>query len=320
MSARIEYEGSIAASAVGEVGSPVSISEVPGGFVMRPWLLLKWLGRRFWKPFPMCRIAGVSVQVHSTALIFPAGYLLGMGWSEHGWRSLWQMGIVLVILWGSLLVHEFAHIFAARSCGIGSRKMVFLPVGAVAMLDDLPPGRKELWIAIAGPLASLALSGVCQLGICAMHHWMHGLPHRFVSLHHDWLYGVLKFLRLGAYLNTGLGLFNLLPCFPMDGGRILRSMLGMVLRKLTARTSESSTLLATGITVRFVAWPLAFAAIVYTISTTHIWMHLILFPLAAVVGEFEYRMRRENHPQPERTWRSLDDTVLIKRRSLKLRI
>jgi Zn-dependent protease len=285
MSARIEYDGNIAAHAVCEDGSPALIAEVQGGFVMRLWLLFKWIGQRLWKPFPMCRIARVSVQFHSTALVFPAGYLLWMGWSDHGCRSLWQMGIVLAILWLSLLVHEFAHILAARSCGIGSRKIVFLPVGAVAMLDDIPPGKKELWIAIAGPLASLALAGVCQLGIWTMHYWMLGLPHRFVSLHHDWLYGVLKFLKLGAYLNTVLGLFNLLPCFPLDGGRILRSMLGMVLRKLTRRTSESSTLLATAITVRFVAWPLAFAAVIYTISTTHIWMHLILFPLAVVVGE-----------------------------------
>lgn len=323
MSPRIGYEGEIAAPAVNEVGSPVPMEAVPGGFDKQPWTFFKWFGRRLWKPFTVCRISGVSVQIHSTALIFPAGYLLWTGWSEHGWRTLWPMGIVLAVIWISLLVHEFAHILAARSCGIGSRKMIFLPVGAVAMFDNIPPGSKETWIAIAGPLASMALAGICQLGIWTMHHGMSGMPLPF-TVSHESMHVILKFLRFGSLINTGLCLFNLLPCFPMDGGRILRSLLGMVLRQITRRTSESSLLLATKITVRFVAWPLAFAAMVYTISTSKIWMHLILFPLAVVVGELEYWMLREDHPQseaePELEWMDLEKTLSIRRRGVNLRI
>jgi len=267
----------------------------------------------FWKSFTVCRIAGVPVQIHPTCLFFPVGYLLWSGWSENGWRSLWLMGSLLALLWLSLLAHEFAHIFAARGCGIRTEKMVFLPVGAVAMIESLPRSGQETWIASAGPLMSFILAGICHLGARSMEHWADGLPLLYLYCH-VWPFVVLRFLRIGCEMNLFLALFNLIPCHPMDGGRIFRSLLAVTLRKFTRRSHEAAFLTATRITVRYVALPLVLCGLAITISYTHLWMHLILFPLALIVGEIEYRSLRDESPKESR-----DPVFLRGPRVLKLR-
>jgi len=238
----------------------------------------------------MCRIAGVPVQFHSTALIFPTGYMLWEGRSDDGWRICWPVIALVALFWLSLLVHEFAHIFAAKGFGIGTRKMIFIPVGAVALVEEIPRTAAEGWIAVAGPLGSLAFAGICKLGFWAMCHWMNHWTHgwRFQFLReHFWIYDTVRMLRIGCLLNLVLALFNLLPCYPMDGGRILRSALAVALKKFTQRSRERAFLAATVITVRWVSWPLALGAMVFTIVSIHDWTELVLFPLLLFVGEVE---------------------------------
>lgn len=279
---------------------PLLVRRVPALARVTLWACCKGFAGRLWRPFPICRIAGVPVQFHSTFLLHPIGTVLWFGSSGHHWRNLWPLLLLLSMACLSLLAHEFAHILAARRCGIGTQRMIFLPVGAVALLDDIPRMAQEIWVALAGPLASLALAGLCQLAVWAMQHGLHGLPFRFLH-DHAWLFSVMRLLRLGCYLNLGLALFNLLPCYPMDGGRVLRSLLAVALGRFTRRTRDAAFLLATKIVVRGVAWPLAFGALTLTIARTHLWPHLILFPLLLVFGELEYRMLREECPEP--IWR-----------------
>ena len=180
-------------------------------------------------------------------------------------------------------------------------------MGAAAFLNDFPRTAWEIAIAIAGPAVSLALVGICKLSILALIYWMGRLPYHFRREHATLLSSVslLKvFLRIGLMVNWVLAVFNLLPCFPMDGGRILRSLLAVVLTKLTRRPPEVTFLTATKIATRWVAWPLALGAIVFTVTYTHIWMHLALFPLVLLFGELEYRMLRGETPQPSRLTRT----------------
>ena len=264
------------------------------------WSLCKAVGWLLWKPFTVCRIAGVKVQFHITTLLFPYGTFLWMGWQYDGWSGFRPMALMLAVFGLSLLVHEFAHIFAGRGCGIDTEKMIFLPVGAAALMDDIPRSIKETWISIAGPLSSFALAAICQAGLWAMHHWLYGrhLHHRYYLYDHPCLYETVRMLRFGLSINLSLALFNLLPCYPMDGGRVLRSLIGVTLGKFMKRSRDAAFLLATKISVRYVALPLAAGAIIFTVGWTHLWIHLLTFPLLLAGAELEYRMLRSEIPEP----------------------
>lgn len=257
-----------------------------------------------WTPFTVGHLAGVPVQFHSTFLLHPTGTIVWLVWSDLRPGNLWYAPPLLAIFCLSLLVHEFAHIFAARRYGIGAERMIFLPTGALALLNSLPRLAQEFWVALAGPLASFALAGLCELASWATQHWLHAQPRHFLH-DHAWLRIVLKSLDFGCYLNFCLAIFNLLPVFPMDGGRILRSLLAVALGKFTRRTGDAAVLTATRILVRYVAWPLVLGAIVFTITSTHIWSHLFLFPVLLVLGECEYWILREQCPEIMRRGRSL---------------
>lgn len=110
-----------------------------------------------------------------------------------------------VALFGSVILHELGHALAARSFGIRTRDITLYPFGGVAALEGLSDDtRKELVIAIAGPLVNALLFGVALA-----------------------IWGVTgaTWLAVVAAMNLVMGLFNLIPAFPMDGGRILRSLL-----------------------------------------------------------------------------------------------
>ncbi|MSU64303.1 MAG: hypothetical protein EXS31_18260 [Pedosphaera sp.] len=122
---------------------------------------------------------------------------------------------------GSVLIHEFAHVWVARCFGIGTRRVLFIPFGAVAELETMPRAASEFWIALAGPLASFALAG--------MFWW---LAEAFREPGIPWRGGYNPVLTSGFVINLSMALFNLLPCFPMDGGRILRSLLAIGIGRL----------------------------------------------------------------------------------------
>ena len=122
----------------------------------------------------------------------------------------WTMGIAGALgLFLSVLLHELGHALVARRFGIGMRGITLFIFGGVAEMADEPPHpRAEFWVAVAGPVVSLAL-GLVGFGVSRL-----GWP-RPVG-------GVIGYLAL---INLSLVVFNLIPAFPLDGGRILRSIL-----------------------------------------------------------------------------------------------
>ena len=124
------------------------------------WFYCKGMLRVFWKPFTVIRLAGVPVQLHATWLIFPAGFLI---WLLFDYNRPWNFYCALLLLFSlcvSELTHEYAHVLTARKFGIGSRRIILIPLGALAELESELVLPNEFWIALAGPVASFALAGI----------------------------------------------------------------------------------------------------------------------------------------------------------------
>jgi Zn-dependent protease len=161
---------------------------------------------RSWK---LGRFAGIDVFVHPTFLLVLTFPQVSDGGAE---------GLLLVLaVFGCVLLHEFGHALMARKYGIETADITLYPIGGVARLERMPrsPGA-ELLIALAGPAVNFALAaGLWSLTVLSggLVGW--------------WAVELL-------WVNLALGLFNLIPAFPMDGGRVFRALLSTWLGRLRA--------------------------------------------------------------------------------------
>lgn len=164
--------------------------------------------------FRLGRFLGIDVYVHATFLALLAFFALQSGLSEGAYAGASELAW-LVALFGCVVLHEYGHALAARYFGIGTRDITLYPIGGVARLESMPrsPGA-ELVVAAAGPFVNMALA----FGFAGYH----------TLTSNSGAFGPTGELALPlqlAVMNLGLGLFNLVPAFPMDGGRILRALL-----------------------------------------------------------------------------------------------
>lgn len=165
------------------------------------------------------RIAGIDVFVHFTFLLLLA-FIGIVYYREHRDIAEALLGVaVIIILFGIVVLHELGHALAARRYGIATRDITLLPIGGVARLERMPEDPKqELVVAIAGPAVNVALAAAA-LAVMAV---LHRMPQADEAITTE---GSL--LAKFFYFNVMLVLFNLLPAFPMDGGRVLRALLAM---------------------------------------------------------------------------------------------
>jgi Zn-dependent protease len=174
---------------------------------------------------------GINLFIHPTFWILPLFVLL------RGLTSGAQIaGIAFNILFvfavfACIVLHELGHALAARAYGIGTRNITLYPIGGVASLERMPekPSR-EIAIALAGPAVNLVIAGVLFVGLLAGSF----LNVPTLSVHsHD----VMALFAVNLLVaNLFLFAFNLLPAFPMDGGRVLRALLAMRMTRLRATT------------------------------------------------------------------------------------
>jgi stage IV sporulation protein FB len=168
--------------------------------------------------FRLVRILGTDVKVHFTFLLL-LGFLYVSFRAESGAEAALQITEFILLLFLCVLLHEFGHILMARHFGIRTPDVILLPIGGVARLERLPEEpRQEFLIALAGPAVTLAIA----LGLSL---WLGTTGQPLVW---PWEGGDLEAATLQGLLfstNVALLLFNLLPAYPMDGGRVLRSLL-----------------------------------------------------------------------------------------------
>ena len=167
------------------------------------------------------RIAGISISVHVTFLLI----LLWIVAEEYalGLRAMAGSVLYMVALFTIVVMHELGHALTARRFGIVTRDIILLPIGGVARLERMPRNpRQELLVAIAGPAVNVALA----LALLAIVRLTGPLP-AATLYDFDPLLSLRGFLYQLVFVNVVLALFNMLPAFPMDGGRVLRAVLAM---------------------------------------------------------------------------------------------
>jgi Zn-dependent protease len=169
---------------------------------------MKWV-------YTIGRIGDTEVKVHLTFLLFLVWWAVG-GYQQAGTSGAFAAALWLLAVFGCILLHEFGHIFMARRFGVRTPDVILLPIGGVARLERIPEEPKqELLIALAGPAVTTAIALILY-GIIRLSGTDAGLgdlsPGR-------------PFLALLMNVNVYLLLFNLIPAFPMDGGRVLRALL-----------------------------------------------------------------------------------------------
>lgn len=173
------------------------------------------------RPVTLFRLLGFKVQADWSWLFLAllVTWSLAVGYFPGMYENLppavyWAMGVAGAMgLFGSLILHELSHSVVARRYGIPIKGITLFIFGGVAQMDDEPPSAKsELLMAIAGPIASILLA--CGFFGMVVYGKAHGLP--------DTVLGVLGYL---SFINGLLAVFNLIPAFPLDGGRVFRAAL-----------------------------------------------------------------------------------------------
>jgi len=229
------------------------------------------------------RIRGIQLAVHFSFFLL-LGIIALDGWQEAGWVGmLWGVGTLLVFF-TCVVLHELGHSFTAMHFGIGVRRILLMPIGGMAEFDDIPrqPSR-ELLITLAGPAVNFAIAAILWAVVGLPRGWPFG----------DYPDTATGFAQLLLGWNLLMGCFNLVPVFPMDGGRIFRALLATRLPYLRA-TFIAAT----------VGKVLSVVAALLALFVFHREMTAVLFAFIFFAGDAEYRgvKRRETE---DAHWRAV---------------
>ncbi|MBI2920237.1 MAG: site-2 protease family protein [Planctomycetes bacterium] len=194
---------------------------------------MKWS----WK---IATVAGIPIYIHATFLLLLVWVALSH-YMDGGSVARAAEGVLFIgIVFAIVVLHELGHAITAKRFGIRTRDITLLPIGGVARLERMPDKPwQELLVAVAGPAVNVALAAVF-FGVLAAQN---RIPDLFAT---EMTRGSLV-ARL-VWINTALAVFNMLPAFPMDGGRVLRALLAMQMdyvaaTQLAARIGQGMALL-----------------------------------------------------------------------------
>jgi Zn-dependent protease len=165
------------------------------------------------------RMLGIDVFIHTTFLLLLA--FIGVAhWMAHGSLAAVLAGVgFFLALFLCVLLHEYGHALAAWRFGIATRDITLLPIGGVARLEKMPrKPSQELWVALAGPAVNVVIAAALALGLTLSGAWE---PLTSLSTTGG------NFAERLLAVNVFLVIFNMMPAFPMDGGRVLRAVLAM---------------------------------------------------------------------------------------------
>lgn len=179
------------------------------------------------------RVAGIEVRMHLTFLLL-VGWIALSHWQREGTANAALTGVAFILaLFGCVLLHEFGHALTARRFGIATHDITLLPIGGVARLEKMPDDpRQELAVALAGPAVNVVIAGLLFIWLQVSGGWE---PLSRLEV------GGGSFAERLLIVNLFLVGFNLLPAFPMDGGRVLRAVLAMRMDYARATRTAAAT-------------------------------------------------------------------------------
>ncbi len=247
------------------------------------FLMLGWSMNLF-------RIAGIRLAVHYSFFLLLA-FVAWQGAQEAGlWGAVEAIALV-VAFFVCVILHELGHSAAAMRFGVKVPRILLMPIGGMAEFDSIPrQPSKEIAIALAGPAVNYVIIGLLCCFMTFPSSWENDAAWE----------GANGFLMQLFLANLAMGTFNLLPAFPMDGGRVLRALLAIKLPylKATFYASLVGKILAC-----------TFSAIAFW---NGFWLLGVLFLFIVLVGEAEYRSVKRAELQAEH-WQSFYRRMAIER-------
>lgn len=208
-------------------------------------------------------LAGIPIYVHATFVLLLAWIAMIHVNAGHGLVMAGRGLVLLAAVFAVVVLHELGHALVARRFGIATRDITLYPIGGIAALERMPEKpAQELLVAIAGPTVNGVLALVIYIGL-----WLAD-----IETGNPFTLGGSLAVQL-FWINISLGLFNLLPAFPMDGGRVLRAVLAF--RMARPRATVLAARIGRGIAVVMgivgVAWSpmLAVIALFVWIAAGH---------------------------------------------------
>lgn len=238
------------------------------------------------------RVRGIQLALHWSffLLLFYVAFRGNQPDPDHdlpgGWiGATWNISLVLAFF-TCVVLHELGHSFTAMRFGVGVRRILLMPIGGMAEFDSIPrQPKREFLITIAGPMVNFTIAFLLWLSVRKLPD---DLP----------LYSIGTFAKELLIANLVMGCFNLLPVFPMDGGRMLRAILASRSSYVNATRWASRVGKVMSITGCIAALLLSFFHI------AELWMLAILFAFIFFAGEVEYRavLRRERE---DAHWRAM---------------
>lgn len=190
--------------------------------------------------FQLARIAGIDVRVHATFFLLLAWFGV-IYYADGGYAAMVSGLSFIILLFVCVVLHEFGHALAARAFGINTPDITLLPIGGIARLERMPDKpSQELAVALAGPAVNVVIAFGLYLLLGRLF-----TPEDIQEL----VEGQSNLLTRLLAINVMLVVFNLLPAFPMDGGRVLRAFLAM--RMTHAGATKVAALVGQGCAVLF---------------------------------------------------------------------
>ena len=214
-------------------------------------------------------VFGIEVRIHLSFLL-----LLAFFWVQSG---TFESVLFILILFVCVVLHEFGHAFAARAFGIRTRDITLYAIGGVARLNRIPDKPwQELIVAIAGPLVNVVIAAALSFVTHVTADFQ-----QFDQLESPRIELLVKVARANVFLV----IFNLIPAFPMDGGRILRALLAMVMPY--ARATQIAAWIGQGLAVLFAIFGFFYSPLLIFIAFT-----------VFVGAQQEVAMAKANRPLP----------------------
>jgi stage IV sporulation protein FB len=184
--------------------------------------------------FSIGRLFGSDLRVHATFFLLLA-WIGASAYSVGGWQAALTSVAFILALFACVVAHEFGHALTARRYGIRTPDITLLPIGGMARLERMPENpRQEITVALAGPAVNIVIWAVLSLALGA------GTQLDQLTGPEALVAGPQAFLGQLAAVNLFLALFNLLPAFPMDGGRVLRAALAARMDRVRATRAAAA--------------------------------------------------------------------------------